>query len=276
MRSGAMNKFLTTYGLSDAAKKRLIDAVWSYSPRGNPVIADQRGIGTRQQLAARDQAERVQNFLSIGTGTGHLFAGLAAAFGADTARIKAFGQLGDIIENAALLASANAQGSKNSTSESSPGLVHGRAGFRGALSFELAEIKAVTPSSAAAGLKKVSEQYARRLEAGQAYSLITYDREGNLFMRQFVVSGNPLLNDIEVFRGTVGRLPAEMMPKSTSFGQGEFGNQMEQSIRTYMRTQVTGDVYENKASSASGEDLTRIGPSVNKQPKVNLLNPKVQ
>jgi RHS repeat-associated protein len=281
MNESAINHFLTNYGLSDAAKARVSNAVWAYRPDSNPVIADERGVGTRQQLAARDQAERMQNFLNIGTGTGHLFAGLASAFGADTARIKAFGQLGDILESAGMLAGAAAmnrstQQSTNSTSASSAGLVQGRARFRGALSFELAEVKAVTPSSAAAGLKKVSEEYAHRLQPGQAYSLITYDAEGNLFMRQFVVSGNRQINDVEVFRGSVGRLPAEMMPKGTSFQEGEFGNQMEKAIRTYMRTQVTGDVYEAKDSSASGEDLTRIGASVNKQPRLNLLDPRVK
>jgi hypothetical protein len=222
--SGA-KQFLSNYNLSDEAKNRVVSALGTYMPKSNSVIADDRGIGTRQGLAARDQEARIQNFLSIGTGTGHLFAGLAAAFGADTARIKAFGQLGDIVESAAMLggaAAANRPTSTNSTARSAPTRVEGRAQFRGALSFEMAEIKSVTPSSAAEGLRKVSGEYSRSLQSGQAYSLITYDAEGNLFMRQFVKSGNPRINDVEVFRGSVGRIAPENMPKNTAFGSPSF------------------------------------------------------
>ena len=69
----------------------MVSEVWSYAPAARPTIADERGSGSRESLAARDQEARIRNFVSIATGTGHLLAGLAAAAGADTARIKAMG-----------------------------------------------------------------------------------------------------------------------------------------------------------------------------------------
>lgn len=117
-----LDKFVSNFDISDQVKVQFSDAIQSYIPKGNPYIADNRGTGTRETLSARDQKERIENFLSISTGTGHALSGFAAAAGLDTQGIKGAGQLGDMLEVAASAKAAavvsrpgSDAGNKNST-----------------------------------------------------------------------------------------------------------------------------------------------------------------
>ena len=129
INSNVFDKLLSNLGYSNLSKEvkvKFTEAIGEYIPKGDTVIADERGTGTRQVLADRDQEERIKNFLSIGTGTGHFFAGLSAALGNDTSRIKAAGQLGDIMEAAAMLGAAaawNRPMNTDSSRNNSPSLI---------------------------------------------------------------------------------------------------------------------------------------------------------
>ncbi len=112
--------------------------------------------------------------------------------------------------------------------------------------FTIGEIKPDSRSGRRRGVFELNVGWRSNVPGNR--SLVTYDRQGNVFASVWDQSGRRIWN------GVVGVVPPREMPRGVQYGSTGFGNEIENSVRRVMQ-RVTDRRYLVKHPSAGGPDL---------------------